>query len=110
MNSKKKQLIGAHNIENFIQDGKLTACGSEIILTPGAKDILRNKGISICYEKPLVEKKCAGKKEEMSVDKQQKEAAAIIIRLLRQEYGIDNSKELQAIAVRVLERMATGEK
>ncbi len=110
MSLQKKQLVGVHNIEDFIEGGELIASGNEIILTPGAKDILRNRGISICYKEPLAEGNAHAKATKKIGKQQQEEIAALIIRLLRNEYNVADPATLQDITVRVLERMDAGKK
>lgn len=45
-----KQLIGVHNIDAHVRsDSKSIHIDKDMILSPGAKDILRNRGISITY-------------------------------------------------------------
>jgi hypothetical protein len=45
-----KQLIGVHNIDAHVRsDSKTIHIDRDMILSPGAKDILRNRGISITY-------------------------------------------------------------
>ncbi len=104
MSLQKKQLVGVHNIDNFIEGGELIASGNEIILTPGAKDILRTRGISICYKEPLA-KDTHTEATKDSAKQQQEEIVALIIRLLRNEYNVADPAKLQDIAVRVLEKM-----
>lgn len=45
-----KQLIGVHNIDAHVRsDSKTIHIDKDMILSPGAKDILRNRGIAITY-------------------------------------------------------------
>ncbi len=112
MGLQKKQLIGAHNVNDFIQDGKSISVGREMILTPGAKDILLNEGIRICYEKTEKERNCSERtvKDVASQEEQKKKVTAVIVRLLHKEYGIDNPEKLQDISLQVLEKIYNKEK
>ncbi|MDP3480769.1 MAG: hypothetical protein Q8R88_13435 [Desulfoprunum sp.] len=45
-----KHLIGAHNVDAHIEiDTKTIVITKDMILSPGAKDLLRNRGIAISY-------------------------------------------------------------
>ena len=47
-----KKLIGCHSVDPYIcQDEKKIYVDQTMILTPGVKDLLRNKGITIVYGK-----------------------------------------------------------
>lgn len=52
-----KVLLTNKNIENYIaEDKKHIYISKDIIVTPGAKDLIRNRGISMIYgEKPCTE-------------------------------------------------------
>ncbi len=62
----KKTLIGSSRVDEFIKGGEKTLyMDSTMILTPGAKDILRNKGVAIEYgPRPVAPVSCPGKTQE----------------------------------------------
>ncbi len=62
----KKTLIGSSRVDEFIKGGDKTLyMDSTMILTPGAKDILRNRGVAIEYgPRPAAPVSCPGKTEE----------------------------------------------
>ena len=53
----KKTLIGSSRIDEFIKEGEKTLyMDKTMILTPGAKDILRNRGVAIEFgPRPVAE-------------------------------------------------------
>jgi len=84
-----KKLVSEKGVDEFIVDGNVYMDGS-IILTPGAKDVLRNKGVSIVY----------GAKPEMC-KKDQLEAT--VAALLKKEYGITDDVQIKAVSCKVVE-------
>ena len=107
----KKILIGAHNLDRFVQAGATTLClGPEHILTPGAKDLVRNKGISIVYADPGCEKSAeevplkdpasdpdtASAAEHLSMQ---------IVKLLREDFNVTDDTRIRYVTLAVLKRI-----
>lgn len=112
MSSLKKKLIGTHNVEELIQGASTVTLGREIILTPGAKDLLRNRGVSIRYQEnggDDLSRQCTKKEksddEMKKQDESRQQVTATVVRLLNEEYGICDPVELREIALRVVEEI-----
>ena len=97
-----KKLITKINVSELIQEGsKDIYIGSDMILTSGAMDILRNRGIAIHYG---VEKLCSGSTQEAKCDI--RDLRGYIDTLLRKEYKIDDEKSIKKIVELVLENVS----
>lgn len=106
-----KKLVKAGSVKEFIckDTGKFYA-QKDMILTPGAKDELREMGVKIEYgPKPEV-KKCD--KEEITVEKPVEEEKAFslsaenillgIAAILKNEYGITDPDQLMKVSIEVV--------
>lgn len=96
-----KKLITTANLESFIRKdlGKLYVT-SDRVLTAGAKDELKHRGIALVYgpePAPLQPAPCA----PAAPDKL-KRAAAIVVAILREQYGMTDESQIQALAVKIL--------
>ncbi len=105
-----KKLVTKRNVNDYLIEGedKFYADGSTII-TPGAKDILRNNGIVIVYGERV--EKCVSEakdcREEKDLEKnEEKENELQIVRtitnLLTQEFNISDSDRIKEITSKVL--------
>lgn len=103
-----KKLVTKRNVNDYLIEGedKFYADGSTII-TPGAKDILRNKGIVIVYGKRV--ERCIAKdcREEKALDKsEEKENELQIVKtianLLAREFKIYDENRIKEITSKVL--------
>ncbi|BCS95511.1 hypothetical protein DSLASN_11430 [Desulfoluna limicola] len=84
-----KKLVSDKGVEALIVGGNFYMDGT-IILTPGAKDVLRNKGVTIVY----------GPRPEMSDDDQ---LEATVAALLKKEYGITDEAQVKAVSCKVVD-------
>ncbi|WP_300671295.1 hypothetical protein [Desulfoluna sp.] len=84
-----KKLVSEKDVETLVCGGNFYMDGS-IILTPGAKDFLRNKGVTIVY----------GAKPERSEEDQ---LEATVAALLKKEYGITDEAQVKAVSGKVVE-------
>ncbi|WP_432408082.1 hypothetical protein [Wukongibacter sp. M2B1] len=108
-----KKLVTKSNIEDFLVEGESEFyADSSMIITPGAKDILRNKGIVIVFgeRKEECSKATADCQETSSVEDQDKndnELATIrtIANLLAQEFKITDIKMIKQVTSEVLKRI-----
>jgi len=116
-----KTLLRDQNVLDYVDNNQKTLfVTKDMILTPGAKDLLRNQNISILYESdhlvsqdPYENKSSANrvKIEPSSSSKSKEEDAKVnqmplsdhIKLLLRNEFGILKEVEVQKIAKIVLE-------
>ena len=53
----KKRLITVKNLSEFVQNKELVV-QADMIITPGAKDIIREQGVEVRYEKSFCESNC----------------------------------------------------
>lgn len=97
-----KKLITKNNIDDYLTDAKSSVTiGSDMILTQGAIDILRNKGIAIHYGKEkLSDTVCPADHTAGPKDLQAKIEA-----VLKQEYNIHQPEALQEIIALVLKKV-----
>lgn len=114
MSSARKKLIGSDNIEELIQGKTTVTLGREILLTPGAKDALRNRGITLRYQERAAEPSCL-LKQHVGVSEERETQAGerqniteTVVRLLNEEYGISDPEELREISLRVVEEICMG--
>lgn len=110
MRKISKKLITKSNCEGYISaiDGKIYI-SKDMVLTPGAKDVMRNKGIVICYGEARKEKiKCDDIKsvqlENKKVD-DEKKITEDIVRLLRFEYKITDVNVIQKVVQKVFDSL-----
>ena len=52
-----KRLITVKNLFEYIQDKELVV-QADMIITPGAKDMIREQGVEVRYEKSFCESNC----------------------------------------------------
>ena len=53
----KKRLITVKNLSEFVQNKELVV-QADMIITPGAKDMIREQGVEVRYEKSFCESNC----------------------------------------------------
>ena len=106
----KKELIGPHNLDKFLgPDDTVFRLGPDKILTPGARDLLRNRGIRIKYtndacEVPAEQEKAGNASDD--VVRVLTGLAMTIVVLLDKDYGIKDPAALEEITLAVLPRLA----
>ncbi|MCG8616682.1 MAG: hypothetical protein MI802_10735 [Desulfobacterales bacterium] len=94
----KKILIGAHNLEKFLK-GNTLCLSKEHILSPGARDAARNRGISIIYgNAPCADKTGSENREELS---------RRIVTLLRTDFNLTDPEVIKNVTLEVLRRIET---
>jgi len=109
----KKTLIGSSRVDEFVKEGEKTLyMDSTMILTPGAKDILRNRGVVIAYgPRPAAEETAP-----VSETKEVRETREIpaesmdclvetIVGLLRNDFGVNDPEALREISLKVLNKI-----
>lgn len=115
----KKKLIGPNTLDKFLgPDETVFKMGPDKILTPGAKDILRNRGIKIEYTRetcqappvrpaqdgcmPDTGLKAIGSPEQIRT---RTCMAMAIVALLDKAYGIKDPQALKDITLAVISRL-----
>jgi len=107
-----KKLVGANCVEEYIcqASGKLYADGT-IILAPGAKDYLRDKGIAIVYgPKPEVVEDAPVAEVPSATGAQDAEVASAddanlivkVVLMLKNEFGITDPEQLITLSSKVV--------
>ena len=104
-----KKLITKNNFQEFISelDDKIYIT-KDMMLTPGAKDILRNKGIIICFGERSDNKKSDIKSKEdcdeisISNNVHNSDIINVITKILTNEYGITDTSILKSTIDNVL--------
>ena len=84
-----KKLVSEKGVEALIV-GDCFYMDGTVILTPGAKDVLRNKGVTIVY----------GAKPETS---EEDPLEATVAALLKKEYGITDEAQVKAVSCKVVD-------
>jgi hypothetical protein len=115
----KKRLISPHNVDEFICDQDRTIyVQTDMILSPGAKDVLRNRGISICFgprpktqlteavpvpDVPVLDSTpCSAQNQTCDSEAG---IVARIIQLLNEEYNITDPEQLEQISLEVMKKI-----
>ncbi len=104
----KKKLIGPHNLEEFIlADKGILQVGPEHILSPGARDAARNRGISIVYGNSVQ----AGKSKNLAETKvsatedSREELGRKVVLLLKTEFNLSDPGMIRDVTLKVLKRI-----
>ena len=117
----KKTLIKANNLDSFVQaDGKSLCLGPGHILTPGAKDAARNRGLTITYSNQDLPAEEASKQPQgpdtadnrnlpdfLGDENTREEIRQTVVRLLQTEFHITKNSQIRDITMAVLALMKT---
>lgn len=102
-----KKLVGRDNVEQYIcQEGKIISVDQTMILSPGAKDYLREKGISVVYGG---QRKTATKLARKAGEVSDSDLNSTIQKILQRDYAITDSAQVAAVTKQVLARLSTGQ-
>lgn len=98
-----KQLVGRDNVEQFIcHEEKKLYVGKTLILTPGAKDYLQEKSISVVHgEAPAVAEKPIPKATVASSS----DLNNSIQQLLKNDFSITDSALVAEVTQKVMEKL-----
>ena len=91
----KKRLITVKNLSEFVQNKELVV-QADMIITPGARDKIREQGVEVVYEKSCCEAKRKGRKDSQDFEKK-------IVEILVKEYNITDPATVQKILSRLKE-------
>lgn len=99
-----KKLITTANLDTYIRKdlGKLFVTPDRLV-TAGVKDELKRRNVQLVYgqEPAPVQPATLSAPQADGADKL-KRAAAIVVAMLREQYGITDESRIQAVAVKVL--------
>jgi hypothetical protein len=105
-----KQLVERGNIEQFINQGETTFYVDQtLLLTPGAKDYLREKGITLVYgERPATVAQPAA--APAAVEKPRSVAAEPELRvrigeMLKNDFAIRDRRHIEDVTRKVMDRL-----
>lgn len=104
----KKKLIGTHNVrEHICSDDNTLRMDGCLILSPGARDFLRNNGVTVVYanEAALACPAVAEQQPKREKNDDQERMVAKIITVLRDEYGVVDESRLSEICLQVLQKL-----
>ncbi|SKC38148.1 hypothetical protein [Maledivibacter halophilus] len=100
-----KKLITKSNIDDFLVEENKFYVDKSMIITPGIKDILRNKGITIIYgerQKNLDEETRESTEENNRKDvKTEKKIGDLLIN----EFGISKPEIIEEITLKILAKI-----
>lgn len=98
-----KQLVSRDNVEQFIcHEEKKLYVGQELILTPGAKDYLQEKSISVVYGQPAQAPVQQAKSAETGTAP---ELSNKIRQLLKSDFSITDSALMDEVTKKVLAKL-----
>ena len=104
-----KQLVERGNITQFINPGETTFYVDQtLLLTPGAKDYLREKGIALVYgDRPVtaVQPATAPPVERSQVASQNPELCERIGEMLRRDFAVRDRKQVEDVTRKVMDRL-----
>ena len=105
-----KQLVQRDNITQFINPGETTFYVDQtLLLTPGAKDYLREKGIALVYgERPAATAQPAVAStpvEKLQATAQEPELRVRIGEMLKNDFAIRDRKHIDDVTRKVMDRL-----
>ena len=95
----KKRLITVKNLSEFVQNKELVV-QADMIITPGAKDIIREQGVKVRYEKSFCESENKVKNE---IKKDCEDLERKVIEILVKDYKITDFETVQKILSKLKE-------
>ena len=98
-----KTLVSENRLDHFICPETNAIYMEGLLLTPGAKDALRNRGVEIVYgKKPESTAPLAGEAGSSGPDVEVTELVAVIVKLLKTDFGVEDPDALRKICEQVL--------
>ena len=99
----KKKLISADNISDFLGAGaKEIYVDSTMILTSGAKDVLREKKVKILYSKQPAADIAPGRNAQTCKSQDLKTVVTKIVSILRNDFQVTDSNTVENVTQKVL--------
>ncbi|WDV45088.1 hypothetical protein PV797_16400 [Clostridiaceae bacterium M8S5] len=97
-----KLLVTKNNLSQFMEQGDSEFyVEQKMILSPSAKDMLRNKNITIVYG----QKKQKQKQEQEQENDESSQIVTLIAKVLVEDFKIYDQNKINCITKRVLERI-----
>lgn len=108
----KKKLIANHNVTEFIDGANNTIwIAPDMILSPGARDVLRNKGVVIKYGCPDDAARPQTVKEQVDPIKPgcqaDTELIARVATIIRDDFKITSEQDVGDICLQVMKKLTT---
>ena len=99
----KKRLITVKNLSEFVQNKELVV-QADMIITPGAKDMIREQGVEVRYEKSFCESNCESEnKVKNEIKKDCGDLERKVIDIITKEFKITDSETVQKILSKLKE-------
>ena len=99
----KKRLITVKNLSEFVQNKELVV-QADMIITPGAKDILMEHRVEVRYEKSFCESNCESEnKVKNEIKKDCGDLERKVIEILVKDYKITDFETVQKILSKLKE-------
>ena len=99
----KKRLITVKNLSEFVQNKELVV-QADMIITPGAKDIIREQGVEVRYEKSFCESNCESEnKVKNEIKKDCEDLERKVIEILVKDCKITDFETVQKILSKLKE-------
>ena len=99
----KKRLMTVKNLSEFVQNKELVV-QADMIITPGAKDIIREQGVKVRYEKSFCESNCESEnKVKNEIKKDCEDLERKVIEILVKDYKITDFETVQKILSKLKE-------
>ena len=98
----KKRLITVKNLSEFVQNKELVV-QADMIITPGAKDMIREQGIEVRYEKTCGVSNSASGNEIRKNTRDCDDLEKKVIEILVKNYKITDSDTIRKILSKIKE-------
>ena len=98
----RKRLITVKNLFEYVQENELVI-QADMIITPGAKDIIRDKGIGVRYEKTCGVSNYASGNEIRKNTRDCDDLEKKVIEILVKNYKITDSDTIRKILSKIKE-------
>ena len=99
----RKRLITVKNLFEYVQDKELVV-QADMIITPGAKDMIREQGVEVRYEKSCCKSNCESRNNiRKDVRKDCEDLEKKAIEILVKDYKITDPETVQKILSKLKE-------
>jgi ethanolamine utilization cobalamin adenosyltransferase len=99
----KKKLVSAENISEFLTAGaKEIQVDNSMIITAGAKDYLREKGVKIVYSNQASAAKASAVNAKVGRPQDLKAVVSKIVSILRNDLNVRDAGTIESVTQKVL--------